>query len=303
MRADPAMIEVVDLQKSYGSLKAVDGVSFRIERGEAFALLGPNGAGKSTTILMLAGVLKPDGGSIRIGGDSDPTKSDVRRKLGLAPQNLAVYENLTAAENLAFFGRLYDLGGAKLQQRIDATLELAGLADRRNDRVKTFSGGMKRRLNLAVALVHEPSVVLLDEPTVGVDPQSRNYLFETIERLRAEGLTIIYTTHYMEEAARLCRPIAIMDQGKILANNSLEGLVREHGGHAAVEVEFNEEPPVELKLPGLLEGRRLQFSCERPAEELNRFLQNGLTLTHFHVATPTLETVFLNLTGKRLRDE
>ena len=297
------MIEVTDLQKAYGSLKAVDGVSFHVERGEAFALLGPNGAGKSTTLLMLAGVLAADAGTIRLAGDLDPTRRDVRYKLGLAPQALALYEQLTATENLAFFGRLYDLSGTKLQERIDVTLDLAGLADRRNDYVKTFSGGMKRRLNLAVALVHEPAVVFLDEPTVGVDPQSRNYIFETIERLRAAGLTIVYTTHYMEEAARLCRRIAIMDHGKILALDTLEGLVRNHGGHAAVEVEFAEPPPRGTTLPGPLEGTKLLFSSDRPQEELSRLFQAGLRVTHFDVAHPTLETVFLNLTGRRLRDE
>jgi ABC-2 type transport system ATP-binding protein len=297
------MIEVADLQKSYGSLKAVDGVSFHIEKGEAFALLGPNGAGKSTTLLMLAGVLAPDSGTIRLAGDLDPTRREVRRKLGLAPQTLALYEQLTAAENLAFFGRLYDLSGAKLQERIDTTLDLAGLADRRNEYVKTFSGGMKRRLNLAVALVHEPAVVFLDEPTVGVDPQSRNYIFDTIERLRSAGLTIVYTTHYMEEAARLCRRIAIMDHGKVLAMDTLEGLVKNHGGHAAVEVEFSEPPPPNTPLPGALDGTTLLFSSDRPQEELTRLFQAGLRVMHFDVAHPTLETVFLNLTGRRLRDE
>lgn len=297
------MIDVADLRKSYGSLVAVDGTSFVVERGEAFALLGPNGAGKSTTLLMLSGALRPDGGTIRIAGEADPTRRSVRRRLGIAPQALALYEQLTAAENLAFFGRLYDLGGVRLRRRIDATLELAGLADRRNELVKNYSGGMKRRLNLAVALIHEPQVVFLDEPTVGVDPQSRNYIFETIDRLRSEGLTILYTTHYMEEAARLCRRIGIMDQGKILALDTLDGLVRKHGGHAGVEVEFAEPPPDGARLPGVLEGKRLVFSSEHPHDELNRFMHAGLLMTRFQVAHPTLEDVFLNLTGRRLRDE
>lgn len=180
---------------------------------------------------------------------------------------------------------------------------MAGLVDRRNDLVKTYSGGMKRRLNLAVALVHEPAVVFLDEPTVGVDPQSRNYIFQTIEQLVAAGLTILYTTHYMEEAARLCKRIAIMDHGKILALDTLDGLVRGHGGQASVEVEFSEPPPHTVTLPGALDGNRLMFSTDRPQDELTALLQSGLTMSKFQVSHPTLESVFLNLTGRRLRDE
>jgi ABC-2 type transport system ATP-binding protein len=297
------MIEVADLHKSYGSLKAVDGVSFSVERGETFALLGPNGAGKTTTILMLTGALRPDRGTIHVAGQHDPTQVEVRRQLGFAPQALALYEQLTGFENLAFFARLYGLAGAALGQRVQQALELAGLVERKDDYVKNYSGGMKRRLNLACALVHEPSVVFLDEPTVGVDPQSRNYIFQTIEGLVAKGLTILYTTHYMEEAARLCRRIAIMDQGKILALDTLDGLVRQHGGQATVEVELTEVPGDPATLPGVLDGNRLTFTSDRPQEELARLIQSGLPITRFQVSQPTLENVFLNLTGRRLRDE
>lgn len=297
------MIEVADLRKSYGSLKAVDGVSFSVERGEAFALLGPNGAGKTTTILMLTGALKPDSGSIHVADAHDPTRIDVRRQIGLAPQALALYEQLSAAENLAFFARLYGLHGARLRERVHQALELAGLVERQHDLVKTYSGGMKRRLNLAVALVHEPAVVFLDEPTVGVDPQSRNYIFQTIEGLVAQGLTILYTTHYMEEAARLCRRIAIMDNGKILALDTLDGLIRAHGGAATVEIDLVEPPANPDSLPGTVDGNRLTFSSARPQDELTRLFQSGLPMTRFQVNQPTLENVFLNLTGRRLRDE
>ena len=297
------MIQAADLRKSFGSLQAVAGVSFTVERGETFALLGPNGAGKTTTILMLTGALRPDGGSIHIAGESDPTRPAVRRQLGLAPQALALYDNLTADENLAFFGRLYGLSGRHLRERVTKALELAGLADRKDDLVHTYSGGMKRRLNLACALVHEPPVVFLDEPTVGVDPQSRNYIFQTIEGLVAAGLTILYTTHYMEEAARLCRRIAIMDQGKILALDTLDGLIRSHGGQATVEVELAEPPADPARLPGEVDGKRVVFRSDRPQDELMRLLQAGVAMTRFEVEQPTLENVFLNLTGRRLRDE
>ena len=190
--------------------------------------LGPNGAGKTTTINMIVGSLKPDEGEIKIDGSDDPTKPSVRRQIGICPQSLALYERLSALENLRFFASLYNLKGAILKERVNAALEFAQLESRSRDRVETFSGGMKRRLNLAVALLHEPKVILLDEPTVGVDPQSRNHLFDSIEELKGLGRTIIYTTHYMEEAERLCDRIAIMDHGKLLDVDSLGNLVDRH---------------------------------------------------------------------------
>ena len=205
------MIEVCDLQKSFGATAAVGGVSFGVRDGETFGLLGPNGAGKSTTIGMLTGAIRPDGGSIRINGSQSPTDASTRKEIGFAPQNLALYEELSAVENVTFFGRLYQLFGKELRERVGWALEFAGLLDRQKDRVKTFSGGMKRRLNLAVALVHNPRVIFLDEPTAGVDPQSRNHIFERIEELRSQGRTVVYTTHYMEEAQRLCDRVAIID--------------------------------------------------------------------------------------------
>src|SRR5215831_9126697 len=187
MPTDAPAISVRDLRKSYGATVAVDGVSFDVARGECFGLLGPNGAGKSTTINALVGALAPDAGEVRVDGDGDPSRADVRKKIGVAPQSLAIYDELTGDENLALFGRLHGLSGGTLASGVDRALDVAGLADRRGDRVKTYSGGMKRRLNMACAIVHGPAVLLFDEPTVGVDPQSRNHVFEAIERMKCSG--------------------------------------------------------------------------------------------------------------------
>lgn len=296
------MILVKDLRKSYGSRMAVDGVSFEIKPGETFGLLGPNGAGKSTTIHLLSGLLHADGGAVEIAGQSDPSRPEVRRRLGLAPQSVALYEDLSGAENLAFFGKLYGLSGSRLRERVTWALEFAGLSDRAHDRLRTYSGGMQRRINLACALVHEPAAVLLDEPTAGVDPQSRNHLFENIEALKKLGLTILYTTHYMEEAQRLCDRVAILDQGKILALDTVDGLIAKHGGQAQVTAELERAPADASALPGKLDGLMLRFSSERPLEDVARLAQSGLAFRTLHVDRSDLEQVFLALTGRRLRD-
>ncbi len=231
-------IEVQNLRKSYGALVAVDGISFRVERGECFGLLGPNGAGKSTTIHCVVGALRPDSGEIHVDGDADPTRPAVRLKIGVAPQAIALYDDLSAQENLEFFGKLYGLGGDVLKERVEMALEFSGLTSRRKDRVSAYSGGMQRRLNLVCGILHDPPVIFLDEPTAGVDPQSRNHLFENIEALKRLGRTIVYTTHYMEEAQRLCDRVAIVDQGKILALDTVEALLRQHGGQPDLEAVF-----------------------------------------------------------------
>ncbi|HKA24633.1 MAG TPA: ABC transporter ATP-binding protein [Candidatus Eisenbacteria bacterium] len=295
------MIEVRDLRKSYGVLAAVDGVSFEVRRGETFGLLGPNGAGKTTTMHLLVGVLRPDGGTIQIAGEGDPTRPQTREKLGLAPQAMSLYPDLTGEENLAFFARLHGLGGSALHERVESMLALAGLTDRRKHRVRTYSGGMQRRLNLACALVHDPPVLLLDEPTVGVDPQSRNHLFENIESLRAQGRTILYTTHYMEEAQRLCDRVAIMDKGKILALDTVPALIERYGGASLIEAEL-EEPPVDGGHAGTWDGHMLRVPSERPLEEVARLAGSGVRFTSLHIKRPDLETVFLELTGRSLRD-
>jgi len=297
------MIEVAGLRKSYGSHVAVEDLTLCIARGELFGLLGPNGAGKTTTISALVGAVKPDRGEIRIGGASDPGQAGVRRQIGLVPQALALYDDLTAEENLAFFGRLYGLQGGRLRERVDWAIDFAGLADRRGDRIATFSGGMKRRINIACGLVHEPQVLFLDEPTVGVDPQSRNFIFEGIELLKQQGLTILYTTHYMEEAQRLCDRVAIMDHGRILALDTVEGLIREYGGLAVVTAELDRLPDDPKTLPGTLTGTTLRIETATPLEELARLAAAGVSFSTLKVERPDLEVVFLSLTGRRLRDE
>jgi len=216
------MLQVDRLSKRYGERVAVNAISFSIAQGETVGLLGPNGAGKTTAIAMISGISRPDVGEVSLGGVSlaqDPNA--LKRRVGLVPQDLALYEELSAWANLQLFGGLYGLGAADLQPRAKAALALVGLADRSTDRVKTFSGGMKRRLNIAGALLHEPDLILLDEPTVGVDPQSRNAIFDNLEELKRRGKTLLYTTHYMEEAERLCDRVLILDHGQILANDTV----------------------------------------------------------------------------------
>ncbi len=219
------MLQVANLRKRYDRVVAVDNVSFTVERGKLLGLLGPNGAGKTTTLSMIAGLVAPDAGTVAIegrpvNGDTDPAK----RRFGLVPQDLALYEELSALENLKFFGALYDLAGRALGAAAARVLETVGLADRANDKVKTYSGGMKRRLNLAIGLLHDPDILLLDEPTVGVDPQSRNAIFANLEQLKAEGKGLLYTTHYMEEVERLADRVVVIDHGRVIADDTLSGL-------------------------------------------------------------------------------
>jgi linearmycin/streptolysin S transport system ATP-binding protein len=219
------VLAISSLHKSFGSVAAVTGVSFSVERGQLVGLLGPNGAGKTTTVSMIAGLVTPDSGAVtidgvRLSGDTDPAK----RRIGLVPQDLALYDELAARDNLRLFGALYGLASSALDRAIAGALVLVGLADRARDKVKTYSGGMKRRLNLAAGLLHDPDILLLDEPTVGVDPQSRNAIFDNLEQLKARGKALLYTTHYMEEAERLADRIVVMDHGRVLADDTLAGL-------------------------------------------------------------------------------
>ena len=237
------MLEIRHLRKSFGPLVAVDDVSFAVERGRLVGLLGPNGAGKTTTVSMIAGLLTPDRGDVLVGGarlagDTDPKK----RRIGLVPQDLALYDEMSARANLRFFGALYGLSGAALDRAIASALDLVGLADRVNDRVSTYSGGMKRRLNLAAGLLHDPDILLLDEPTVGVDPQSRNAIFDNLELLKSRGKALLYTTHYMEEVERLADRIVVVDHGRVIADDTLAGLQSRvagvGGGRATLETVF-----------------------------------------------------------------
>lgn len=296
------MIRVSQLHKHFGSVRAVDGVSFDITQGEVYGLLGPNGAGKTTCLGMLVGALAPDSGTLSMGNGGHPMRSGVRREIGYCPQALAIYEDLTGEENVRFFGRLYGLSGQALKERTRAVLELVGLTDRRRDRVTAYSGGMKRRLNLACALVHDPPMLLLDEPTVGVDPQSRNLIFEKIEEFKRSGRTIMYTTHYMEEAQRLCDRIAIMDHGKFLAEGDLESLLQAHGGRSVVRARFETAPPSHVSLPGPVADGELRFESDRPLADVARLVESGQRFRTLHIDRPDLETVFLNLTGRSLRD-
>jgi len=237
------MLDIRHLRKSFGPLVAVDDVSFAVERGRLVGLLGPNGAGKTTTVSMIAGLLTPDRGDVLVGGarlagDTDPKK----RRIGLVPQDLALYDEMSARANLRFFGALYGLSGAALDKAIASALDLVGLADRIHDRVSSYSGGMKRRLNLAAGLLHDPDILLLDEPTVGVDPQSRNAIFDNLELLKSRGKALLYTTHYMEEVERLADRIVVVDHGRVIADDTLAGLQSRvagvGGGRATLETVF-----------------------------------------------------------------
>ncbi len=297
------MIEVRDLKKSYGNLVAVDGVSFSVEHGETLGLLGPNGAGKTTTVNMLVGVLKPDSGRIVINGEFDLAATELRRRIGNSPQSLAIYDDLSGEENARFFGRLYGLKGKALRERVDSVLEITGLTERRSDLASKYSGGMKRRLNLACCLIHDPEILVLDEPTVGVDPQSRNLIFDNIESLKQKGRTVIYTTHYMEEAERLCDRVAIMDHGRILDIDTVERLIDKHGGLSVIEGELVSLPEDTSQLPGRLDGTTLRIETERPMELFAEISRTDLRFLSVRITRADLETVFLNLTGRRLRDQ
>ena len=309
------MFQVQGLVKSYGPLRAVDGVSFTVAKGELYGLLGPNGAGKTTIMSMLSGLLAPDEGRILFDGidlAGEPLK--VKAQLGVVPQEPALYENLSARENLSFWGGLYGLSGAPLKAAVDRVLELVGLTDRAKDPVKQYSGGMKRRINLALGLVHGPRAVLMDEPTVGIDPQARLNILEAVKQVAASGTTVIYTTHYLEEVEQLCDRIAIMDHGKILAEGTLDELKRRVGGRDIVTVRGSFDSAAVMPrfeaLPGVqvtsVEPGRLVLSVEgsgRGAVDLlSRVLADGLSIDGISIQPPSLNTLFLNLTGRELRD-
>jgi linearmycin/streptolysin S transport system ATP-binding protein len=309
------MLEVKGVTKSYGKLIAVTGVSFRADYGETIGLLGPNGAGKTTTVSVIAGLLSPDSGEVLIEGQQVKSDTDpVKLKIGLVPQDMALYDKLSARDNLNFFAALYSLVGAKARQAITEALSLVGLSDRAGDKVGTFSGGMKRRLNLAAALLHDPQILLLDEPTVGVDPQSRNAIFENLEALKKRGKILIYTTHYMEEAERLCDRIVIIDHGKVIADDTLQGLHKMLPVTNVIVIKldhadgFKPEQMLalsEVKSAALEQGtlRVGVHDLSRGAPGILRWLaENGHSYHHVSSEQPNLETVFLTLTGRSLRD-
>lgn len=281
------MIKIENITKRFGSRVVVDNLSLEIEQGKLFGLLGPNGAGKTTTINMIIGGLAPDQGHIEIKGLGAPGNQAVKRLLGVVPQTVALYELLTAQENLNFFGRLYGLHGKDLTGRIQHVLEIVNLEERRTERVNKFSGGMKRRLNIAAALLHSPSILILDEPTVGVDPQSRNSIFESLRFLKDEGCTIILTSHYLEEAQKLCDSVGIMDEGKLVAEGTVEKLIAEFGGKSLLTVETS--------------NGKTKIETDEPVKEIIRMNEVDAILS-LHMESPNLEKAFLNITGKHLRD-
>lgn len=295
------LIEARELYKAFGQQKAVNGLSFGIHQGETFGFLGPNGAGKTTTIAMLVGLLAPDSGEVTVRG-RNPMRTESRRSIGVAPQSLSLYDELTASENLDFFGSLYGLAGAKLKERVDWCLDFAELKDRRKHRVGSFSGGMKRRMNIAVALIHQPEILFLDEPTVGVDPHSRNHIFECIQKLKDQGMTVLYTTHYMEEAQRLCDRVAIVDHGKLLALDTVQNLIMQHGDHSVVTGELN-FCPEGLEFPGLGDSSSFRFKSHQPLKTVADLTGKGVEFQTLGIAQPDLECVFLALTGRSLRDQ
>jgi len=281
------MIEYIRINKSYGETKAISDLTLTVKSGEVFGLLGPNGAGKTTAVGITVGLIAPDEGAVVINEDYNPINPRCRGQLGLAPQEIALYDELTGRENLSFFGKLQHLAGAKLKDRVKYVLDFVNLSDRMNDLVKTYSGGMKRRLNIAASLIHDPQILLLDEPTAGVDPQSRNAIFENIKALQSEGKTIIYTTHYMEEAEKLCDRVGIIDRGSLMALDTVDGLINKYGGKSILVLEINNEEE--------------KIETDSPLDEI-RNIKNQEEVTSFRVDRPNLEQVFLNLTGRTLRD-
>lgn len=308
-------IEVENLQKSFGDFQAVQGATFQAESGEILSLLGPNGAGKSTTISMLSGLLVPTGGEACIMGHS-VTREPERAKagLGVVPQDIALYPDLSARENLLFWGKMYGLRGAVLRQRVDEVLDVIGLADRQKDHVGKFSGGMKRRVNIGAALLHKPAVVIMDEPTVGIDPQSRRHILDNVKLLNQQGMTVLYTTHYMEEAAELSHHIAIMDKGLVIAYGTHAELIRMVGEQTRIDVTLSAEAAKVLEAWRTTDGVAKLDSTDGKVTALvddsNRVLpclfeaasRAGVRITSVDIQEPNLETVFLHLTGRALRD-
>lgn len=310
------MIKVQNLVKKYGSHRAVDGVSFEVAKGELFGLLGPNGAGKTTTISVLATLLPASGGTAHIGGhDVGKSADQVRRLIGIVPQEIALYTDLTARDNLEFWGRLYGLTGKVLKSRVDELLEMADLMEQSHQKVADFSGGMKRRLNLVVGLIHSPEVLYLDEPTVGIDAQARSRILEIIKGLSGSGLTVIYTTHYLEEAEQLCDRIGVIDQGKMVALGDKEELIHQIGDEDSIRFLLPEENLSDFEVQcrqwqGCLGVSRKRGKVEvrasdgaRLLPEIQQWLQgHNLTMSQLEIERPNLETLYLNLTGRSLRE-
>lgn len=308
-------IQIKDLVKRYGSQLSVDHLNLNVDEGEIFGLLGPNGAGKSTTIKMMCGLLAPDQGEIRIGGESVRRNPlEIKRRIGVVPQELAIYEDLSARENVTFFAKLYGLKGKLLEERVEEALGFVGLLDRQKDKPSAYSGGMKRRLNIACAITHRPKLIIMDEPTVGIDPQSRNHILESVKTLNRMGSTIIYTTHYMEEVEAICSRVGIMDHGRLIASGTKEQLIRQlareekvvigtDGVNAAAVDELRGHSRVEKVL---VEEDELAVYLQSSSSYLQDILfilsKHEVAIQTLNRIEPNLETVFLALTGRTLRD-
>jgi ABC-2 type transport system ATP-binding protein len=313
----PSILEVHNLSKKYGDFNAVKGVSFDIQEGELFSLLGPNGAGKTTTISMLSTLYDPSGGDALIAGYS--IKSDpmaVRQVIGIVPQDLALYEELSARENLIFWGQMYNLDGKVLNKRVDEVLEQIGMVDKAKNRVKTYSGGMKRRVNIGVGLLHKPRLLFMDEPTVGIDPQSRRAILDTVKDLNTQGMTVLYTTHYMEEAAELSNRVGIIDHGDLIAIGTQKELTQQVGQTETLILHLGEnDDPVALAkslagLDGVLQASAVEQEVSIITPEAEDILaavvgkanERGIKIRSIDIREPNLEAVFLQLTGRALRD-
>ena len=313
----PNILEVQNLAKNYGDFQAVKGVSFNIEEGEIFSLLGPNGAGKTTTISMLSTLYTPTSGDATIAGHSiTKNPMDVRNVIGIVPQDLALYEDLTAKENLIFWGQMYGLGGKPLTSRVDEVLEQIGLTDKAKDRVKTYSGGMKRRVNIGVGLLHNPKLLFMDEPTVGIDPQSRRAILDTVKDLNKKGMTVLYTTHYMEEAEELSNRVGIIDHGELIAIGTQKELTKQVGETETLVLHIgeNEDPEALVTsfkdIQEILEANVVnnEISVITPsakdvlASVVTKANERGIKIHSIDIREPNLEAVFLHLTGRALRD-
>ncbi|MEH7457438.1 export ABC transporter ATP-binding protein [Bacillus pseudomycoides] len=310
------MLVVDHITKSFGKKEVVKNVSFEVKKGETFGLLGPNGAGKSTTISMICGLIPYDGGDIKVGGKSvKEYPLDAKRKIGIVPQDIALYPTLSAKENLIFWGKMYGLSGAIAKKRADEVLAYVGLQDRAKDKIETFSGGMKRRINIGAALMHEPELLIMDEPTVGIDPQSRNHILETVKGLNEKGMTVIYTSHYMEEVEYLCERIAIVDHGKVIALGTKTELCNRLADGFMVKLQLNRYSEELLqKIKGIPTVERIII--DEDTNTLDIGLKNGeaigmvvsvvvenyVQILKLEVQEPNLEALFLQLTGRSLRD-
>lgn len=309
------MLKVVNLYKEFGNTKAVEGVSFEVKKGQVFGLLGPNGAGKSTTISIISTLMNPTSGDVLFEEKSILSDSkNIRQKLGVVPQDIALYPTLTGYENLSFWGSIYGLKGSELKNRINEVSDIIGLNGRMKDKVEKYSGGMKRRLNIGAALLHNPELLIMDEPTVGIDPQSRNHILDTVLELNKQGMTIIYTSHYMEEVEYLCNELCIMDEGKIIASGTQQEMVEQIKEKTQINIKLNKMDEEVLsilkKINGVFDGKIMEdgialFGSNADvilADIIANVSENGWLIETIDVKKPNLEAVFLHLTGKELRD-